>query len=387
MNCLSGCPGLFSVVNSSQPCTKGVDISTGVMPYQQLEAHAQRLPIDADEIHLREAAAAPVSTSKSSSKSKRGPPSPPSIGWVDVEGQGAEDNSYDTMLALPLLLTSKVCLFNHKGAPTVSDMLSKLGVLARAAEYIDVGESSEEATTTTDSSDAAAGGSTFASQRAAGGAKKFGHLHVVFRDFSFEGDSASVHQQLLGLENVQPTKSTKATKSLNSGVKSDRDRENDAIKAVQERNDIRNLLHENFESIHIWLLKQPASADQLKSHRELPEEMVDPEFTREVQRLTVTLASQLRTPALFNGSSLNGVKVSTLLQQITTNLNTNGAISVPSVFKAMENETVNRVFKEVMEEMEKRVEKIKKSQSGAEPRQRWIGGDSGAATDRRGSCC
>jgi len=28
--------------------------------------------------------------------------------FVDVEGQGAEDNTYDTLLALPLLLTSKV---------------------------------------------------------------------------------------------------------------------------------------------------------------------------------------------------------------------------------------------------------------------------------------
>jgi hypothetical protein len=32
----------------------------------------------------------------------------PLIGFVDVEGQGAEDGTYDTMLALPLLLTSKV---------------------------------------------------------------------------------------------------------------------------------------------------------------------------------------------------------------------------------------------------------------------------------------
>lgn len=32
----------------------------------------------------------------------------PLISFVDVEGQGAEDGTYDTMLALPLLLTSKV---------------------------------------------------------------------------------------------------------------------------------------------------------------------------------------------------------------------------------------------------------------------------------------
>ena len=39
----------------------------------------------------------------------------------------------------------QACLFNHKGAPTVSDMLSKLGVLARAAEYIDLSDTKESA--------------------------------------------------------------------------------------------------------------------------------------------------------------------------------------------------------------------------------------------------
>lgn len=144
-------------------------------------------------------------------------------------------------------------------------------------------------------------------------------------------------------------------------MKSDRDRENDAIKAIQERNDIRNLLHANFQSINVWLLKQPASADDLKAYRELPESLVDPEFTSEVQKLTVVLNQQLRTPTLFNGTYLNGVKITTLLQQITSNLNTNGAISVPSVFRAMENETVARVYAEVVDEWQKRTEKLAKS--------------------------
>jgi hypothetical protein len=80
-----------------------------------------------------------------------------------------------------------------------------------------------------------------------------------------------------------------------------------------------------------------------------------------VQKLTVVLNEQLRSPTLFNGTYLNGVKVTTLLQQITTSLNTNGAISVPSVFRAMENETVGRVYGEVLEEWNKRVEKLTKS--------------------------
>src|SRR5206468_977582 len=100
----------------------------------------------------------------------------------------AEDNSYDTMLALPLLLTSKIVLFNHKGAPTVSDMLSKLGVLARAADYIELAEETKE---NNDEEESKTGPSS---------KKKFGHLHVLFRDFSFDGDKKSVYHQLFDME-------------------------------------------------------------------------------------------------------------------------------------------------------------------------------------------
>jgi len=66
------------------------------------------------------------------------PTSPfPRIGFVDVEGQGADDSTYDTLLTLPLLLSSKVVLYNHKGAVLASEMLSRLAVLASAANYVD----------------------------------------------------------------------------------------------------------------------------------------------------------------------------------------------------------------------------------------------------------
>jgi hypothetical protein len=258
LNCLTGQPGLFTVLNSSQPCTKGVDISSRIIPYQTFNEHARSLPVSMEDIELRDG-----DSSEPPPKIKKGE-QPLQIGFVDVEGQGAEDNSYDTMLALPLLLTAKAVIFNHKGAPTVSDMLSRLGVLARAAQYVDVGDNdAHESADATDLQSPAAK-QTLASQRlGAGSTTTFGHLHVIFRDFSFEGDPASVYQQLLGLENVTATKSgAKAPKSLNGpGAKTDRDRENDAIKAIQERNDIRNMLHANFRSINIWLLKvSPATA-------------------------------------------------------------------------------------------------------------------------------
>lgn len=276
MNCLSGVPGLFRVLNSAQPCTKGVDISSSVLPYATFKAHADSLPVQLDDIQLgpggadgegdgRDGAGAlsPAGSPNSSAFPNRRRSTdkdpPPSIGFVDVEGQGAEDNSHDTMLALPLLLTSRITLFNHRGAPTVSDMLSKLGVLARAADYVDVGDggngsADQDSATDSDDEESVARASkkeSFASQRGAGNgngrSKRFGHLHVIFRDFAFEGTRESVYQQLMGLENVQVQRASKGgSKSLNaaSNSKSDRDREKDAIRAIQERNDIRNLLHE-----------------------------------------------------------------------------------------------------------------------------------------------
>jgi len=227
------------------------------------------------------------------------------VGFVDVEGQGAEDGTYDTLLALPLLVTSKIVLFNHKGAPTVSHMLSQLGVLARAAEYIDLGE---------------------AGSNKKGKKKPFGHLHVMFRDFSFEGSEEDVYDQLMGKEKLG-TKSLKPTS-------------NDPYKAAQERNDIRDLLIANFESINVWLFKQPSSPSNLRAHEELPEELVDPSFIQTCKRLLATVTGQLKRPKYFNGAALNGPKLRTLITQVCSQLNEGGAISVPSVFKAMESETL-----------------------------------------------
>lgn len=85
----------------------------------------------------------------------------------------------------------------------------------------------------------------------------------------------------------------------------------------------------------------------------------------EVHKLSVVLAAQLATPTNFNQTPLTGVRIATLLTQITSSLNTHGAISVPSVFAAMESETVQRVFAEVVAKQEAKLDKIRKSQCGS----------------------
>ncbi len=153
MNRLVGTSSLFKVINSSVPCTRGVDMSSYVASaqslYERAVTHRKTSPAAAPTATAAPVAPgeapAPVQATAADLKLEAPGAGAPDVGFVDVEGQGAEDGTYDTILALPLLLVSKVVLFNHKGAPTVSDMLSKLGVLARAADCVDLGKGAKAA--------------------------------------------------------------------------------------------------------------------------------------------------------------------------------------------------------------------------------------------------
>jgi hypothetical protein len=180
-------------------------------------------------------------------------------------------------------------------------MLTKLGVLARAADHIQMSEEKDDEELKSPKASDASGveAKTAAPPSAAEkmktevrrSGKKFGHLHVLFRDFAFTGDEAAIYQQLLGKEKV--------TKVL----KAEEQRE---AKAAQERNDIRQLLLDNFESISIHLFKQPASPDDLREYKEVPDHLIDPAFSATVKELLMSVTQQLGTPTSFNGSNLTG---------------------------------------------------------------------------------
>jgi len=59
-------------------------------------------------------------------------------------------------------------------------MLDLLGVMCRAASSVDLG----------------------ARGSGGGGGKPFGHLHIVFRDWNFDGDKAAVERQVILLHGV-----------------------------------------------------------------------------------------------------------------------------------------------------------------------------------------
>jgi hypothetical protein len=50
--------------------------------------------------------------------------------------QGDKHKAYDVLLVTPLLLVSKVCIFNHKGLPNKSSTLDQLTVLCNAAKQV-----------------------------------------------------------------------------------------------------------------------------------------------------------------------------------------------------------------------------------------------------------
>lgn len=114
MNCLSGEREVFRVSNEKDSCTQGIDVSSkfiGIREFSRIDGGTQ------------------LDTSSEVTSSIK-------IGFLDAEGQGDRDISYDSRLACPALLCSKVVLFNWKGDLQKDLLLSTLGVMTRAAQNV-----------------------------------------------------------------------------------------------------------------------------------------------------------------------------------------------------------------------------------------------------------
>lgn len=91
------------ISHGNEPCTVGVDAASVLAP---LERFAQQ----------------PVATEASNIL----------VGFVDVEGQGDKGQAYDVQLLCPLLLVSRVAIFNWRGKVQKDDLLEKLKVNPRS---------------------------------------------------------------------------------------------------------------------------------------------------------------------------------------------------------------------------------------------------------------
>lgn len=82
--------------------------------------------------------------------------------FVDTEGQGDEDIDSDTTLLTPIILLSKVILFNWKGGLQKNQILNELAILVEVGNSVSSMNFKEDTV-------------------------KFGHLHIVLRDFHYDG--------------------------------------------------------------------------------------------------------------------------------------------------------------------------------------------------------
>lgn len=182
MNCLAGETELFKISNLRESCTQGLDISQNLMSLSDFSSLYGGKPVPG----------------------KRGV----HVGLVDAEGQGDRDVTYDTNLICPVLLVSKCVIFNWKDSMQKDKILNQLGILHRAA--INVVAEDEEAAAAAEEDH-----------------KLFGHLHLVFRDWQYEGsDEKSVFNDIFKDERSAET-------------------------AAAVRNQIRRSIRENFESITV----------------------------------------------------------------------------------------------------------------------------------------
>jgi len=282
MNCLSGEQSLFKVSNYKESCTQGIDISSKFMGLT-----------DFSRVDGGRAVAAPRSEIK--------------VGFVDAEGQGDKDIAYDANLICPILLASKCVIFNWKGDLQKDHILSTLGIMTRAAKNVSAeGES------------------------AGGAAKKFGHLHIVFRDWQSVGsDEASVTDILFSAEKG---------------------------KDAQTRNQIREEVRDAFASIRVWLFEAPT--DSVQALRQvLTIDVTTPRFRQQVRDFRAVLAQQLSEPVLFAQRPLTGKTICSMMTDVVQTLNRGEVILPASTYLTMMKEEVTQLTHSFEEEVKEVVTK------------------------------
>ena len=279
MNLLSARERLFNISNASNPCTQGVDLS----------------PFSDDLQHFatsRTSGAAPAASA-------------PRVGYLDVEGQGDRDVSYDCRLASPVLLLSKCVIFNWKDTLQKDRILNMLMIASRAANGVDAGE----------------GRSTERSTE-----RPFGHLHIVMRDWTF----ADTNPTTLLSDLMTPERGTSAD--------------------VAERNAARIGIRDAFETIRVWLFPPPVSETSKLSKELTYADLSDP-FKRKVEELRGVLAAQLAEPTRYGGQALTPQRIAGLLPHIVETVNSGKVIMPRSMLANLMQEMVQNALLEFSERL------------------------------------
>jgi len=266
MNCLSGEPKGFKISNKKDPCTVGIDLANKLMGLREFGS------VDGGNCG---------GITSSDSTNMR-------VGFVDAEGQGDRDVAYDAKLVCPILLAAKCVIFNWKETLQKDSILNQLGIMTRAAS--NVGD------------DVHVGGGK------AGGGKKFGHLHIVFRDWSsVDGTQDSVYRTLFDQELGQE---------------------------ANVRNQIRRDVIAAFESVQIHLFDPPVerTADLKK---ELTINMTTGQFRAQVRNLRELMVQQLKQSTVVGGVVLTGSNVCKVVDLVVDSLNRGQTVQPAAMYTSM----------------------------------------------------
>jgi hypothetical protein len=97
---------MLQISNLSEPCTQGIDISNSMIDLKAFSTIDGGRAVDGGKMK---------------------------VGFVDAEGQGDQDITYDANLVCPILLTSKCVILNWKDSLQKDKILNHLGIMHKAA--------------------------------------------------------------------------------------------------------------------------------------------------------------------------------------------------------------------------------------------------------------
>lgn len=303
MNMLAGEDRLFKISSSQDPCTQGVDVSRKVISWGAFRRHDEIATKKHERRSIDHASSEPA----------------PKIAFVDVEGQGDRDLTYDANLVCPVVLTSRCVIFNWKDSLQRDRLLNLLAVMQRAAFNVATEEEEEEEEGGDKSQEY---GNTLAPHT-----KIFGHLHIVFRDWAYDGTKETVYKTLFTQE-----------RSL-------------APDAVA-RNQIRSVLQNAFESISIWLLPPPVDRTT-DLNKELRTGDLSDAFKVQVTALRHALAEQVKAPHHFCGKVLTGPKIASLVPALVETLNDGNRVLPRSMYANLIAAEVTRVQASYLKRLQK----------------------------------
>lgn len=231
--------------------------------------------------------------------------------WADCEGRGVRGTPYDLQLGTVAAAVSSVVIYNRTGTLAKEDVMNDLKTLADAATRL-CGSLEDEGS---------AAGEAAGAAPAAPAAFKFGHLHIVIRDYNLDADMGGLQFEAAHAAAQWERIASDERLPVNA-------RQRDAALA---RNRSRAALRAAFKSITVWLMPQPTAVDP--AMRVL--------FLRRVTELRAAVVAQAAaSPATFGGAGqqhvITGHRLALLLPDIVRAANGRAALAPASLFADMQ---------------------------------------------------